>query len=207
MKYIKYTYVDAATKKPVSEEGARRGPTHPDLVTPTIGVEESYQTGVPLFYGIVPDNYEFPYWMNETTGYGEVTEEEFFAAVKFELIRRATVKKDTVEVSGIYVGEQFVRTDRNSQNRIAGMITLLNNNESIQTIDFEISDVEWITIDRATALSVGVSMGNHVQQCFSWKKDMVGIITQIVTLEDAGVAAGMISSWTGTDYSQQPEME
>ena len=60
MKYVKYTMVDAATKKPLSEEGARRGPQHPEGITPTIGIEDTYQTGVPTFYGIVPNNYKLP---------------------------------------------------------------------------------------------------------------------------------------------------
>ena len=207
MKYIKYTYVDAATKKPVSEESARRGPMHPEGVTPTFALEETFSSGVPVFYGIADDDYQLPNWMNEETGYGEVTHDEFFQLLKIEFNRRSRVKRKAVEVGGIYVGGTYISSSIESQNRIANMVSFLESSPETLEINYQVRPDEWVVISREQAKAIGVALGQHVQDCFNWCKSTNDQVAEIETLEDAGAVSHAIASWGGTPFSQQPDEE
>lgn len=197
MKYIKYTFVDAATKKPVSEEGARRGPTHPEGVTPTFALEGTFSTGIPTFYGIAEDTYEPPYWMNNETGYGEIEEEEFFRLLKAEFNRRSRERRERVEAAGIYVDGNYISSTISAQNRIANMIAFLDSSPGTTEINYEIRANEWIVISREQAKAISAALGRHVQDCFNWCKGINEQVAAIETLEDAGAVSHAIASWNG----------
>lgn len=207
MKYIKYTYVDAATKRPVSDEPARRGPMHPEGINPTFALEETFPSGVPTFYGVAEDDYEAPYWMEQSDVYGEVDQEEFFTQLKQELNRRSRVKRQSVEVGGIYVGGTYISSSIESQNRIANMVAFLETSPETLEINYQIRPDEWAVISRDQAKAIGVALGQHVQECFNWCKSINDQVAAIETLEDAGVVSRAIASWGGTSFSQQPEEE
>ena len=202
MKYIKYTYVDAATKRPVSAEPALKGPTHPEGITPTVADETTFQSGVPTFYGIADDDYELPNWMESSDTYGEIEPDEFYDAVKAELKRRVRVTRKSVEVGGIFLNGMPVRTDINSQNRINSMVGAININPEIDHIDFEALPDQWIVLSRDEGIAIGKAVGSHVQQCFSWAKQTCDIIDEIDSIESAGAASKVIRDWTGTEFSQ-----
>lgn len=207
MKYIKYTYVDAATKKPVSEEPARRGPMHLEGVTPTFALEETFSSGVPTFYGVAEDSYQLPLWVEQSDVYGEADQEEFFSQLKQELNRRSRVKRKAVEEGGIYVGGTYVNSSIESQNRIANMVAFLDSSPETLEINYQVQPGEWVVISRNQAKVIGVALGQHVQECFNWCKSINDQVAAIETLEDAGVVSHVIATWGGTPFSQQPEEE
>ncbi len=71
MRYIQYTFVDDATKIPVSKEPAKRGPVHPEGISCVFHDFKSFSSGVPIFYGTSEDDFEIEGWMVE------YNEEEF----------------------------------------------------------------------------------------------------------------------------------
>lgn len=205
MKYIKYTYVDAATKRPVSEEPARRGPTHPDGVVPTVADETTFQSGVPTFYGIADGDYRLPKWMTSSDTYGEIDSSEFFDAVKTELKRRVRVKREMVELGGFYLDGVPIQTDIDSQNRINSLVGTININLDIDNIDFEVMPNQWVVLTRDDGVAIGRAVGSHVQQCYSWAKQTCGAVDAIDSIESAGTVSEIINNWNGTEFNQNEQ--
>lgn len=180
MKYIQYTYVDVKTKQPVSKQPAKRGPVHPDGITPTFAAEKSFSTGVPTFFGIAEDTFTPEDWMVE------VSEEDFYNRMKTEFKERSRKKRKQIEQGGIEaLPEIFLKTDIETQNRITSLVASLNNNPKLFKVDFEVSPNNWISLSREEALQIGETLSNHVQGCFSWCKGIHDKIDLIETLEDA----------------------
>lgn len=174
MKFIKYTYVDYVTGIPVSQQPAQTGPTHPEGITPTYAIESSFDSGIPIFYGIAEDDFVPKEWMYE------MDEESFFSSFKEELKTRARDKRVAVEQGGALLGDQHIRTDLTSQNRVGSLVTALNNDPEMEHIDFEAQPGVWIELDRETGFLIGKVVARHVQECFSWCK---GIHEQIDNLD------------------------
>lgn len=166
MKFIKYTYVDYTTGVPVSQQPAQTGPTHPEGVTPTYAIESTYSSGVPTFYGIAEDDFEKEEWMVE------LEEEVFFSTLKEELKTRARDKRVSVEQGGAVLGNQVIRTDLTSQNRVGSLVTALNNDPEMLHIDFEAQPGVWVELDRDSGFLIGKVVARHVQSCFSWCKSI-----------------------------------
>lgn len=178
MKYIQFTYVDFATRIPVSKEPAKRGPDIPEGITPTFAVESSFGQA-PVLYGIAEDDFEPEDWMVE------ITEESFFDVFKQELKERARKKRKSLEEGGLTIGGQFIQTSVEDQNRVSNMVAGLNMTPEATQVDFEYSPGQWIVLPRDEAVAIGQAVFNHVQSCFSWCKDVHAKVDTIVTLEDA----------------------
>lgn len=86
MKYLGYTFVDEATKIPVSKEPARKGPAYPEGVAYLFHNEQSFSSGIPQFYGTAEDNFQVPDWMVE------YSEEDFLKEYKSILSSKAENK-------------------------------------------------------------------------------------------------------------------
>ena len=178
MKYVRYTLVDVVTQVPGTQAPMSNGPAHPTGIVPTFGVEDSYGPA-PEFYGITEDEAAIKDWMSE------VTEEEFYQIFKTELRERARKKRKAVEQDGIKVGETSIRTDIDSQNRIAGLVTSLQSMPDLNQIDFECQPGQWVTLGRDEALAIGRAVSTHVQATFSWCKQLHDKVNAIQTLDDA----------------------
>jgi hypothetical protein len=166
MKFIRFTYVDALTGTPVSQEPAKNGPSLPEGLVPTFDIEEARSTGIPQVYGFVEDSEEEPFPLQQWVS--EVSEEEFFQTFKNELKERARKKRKQVEQGGIIVGDSFIGTTIEDQNRVSGMATTLVIDPEMEEIDFEYAPNQWIAISREIGLMIGVGVARHVQSCFSW---------------------------------------
>lgn len=168
MKYVQFTYVDAQTGIPLSEAPAANGPSIPEGIIPTFDIESSRIQQVPIVYGFIPSDYEgtIPSFVRE------IDEESFFITFKNELKERARNKRKYVEQAGIEVNDQFIATSIGDQNRVASMVTTLINDPEMESIDFEYSPNNWITIPREFGLNVGKAVGRHVQSCFSWCRNI-----------------------------------
>jgi hypothetical protein len=194
MKYIQYTLVGNKTNIPVSVEPAKYGPKHPDGVVPTFSIESSYETGVPTFFGIAEDTFEPEEWMRE------LNEEEFYATMRKEFKDRARVKQKQVECGGFWISpEMFVRTDGDTQNRLAQLVTSINNDPEILTVDFEVDEGQWQTLDRDTVLAIGKTISKHVRDCFSWCKTIHEQLDAALTLEEMLPVVQDIASFKAND--------
>jgi len=178
MKYIQFTYVDYATRIPVSKEPAKRGPDIPEGITPTFAVESSFGQA-PVLYGIAEDDYEPEDWMSV------VAEEDFFTAFKQELKDRARNKRKMLEQGGVTIGEKFIQTSIEDQNRVSNMVAGLNVTPDATQVDFEYAPGQWTVITREEATAIGQAVFNHVQLSFTWCKDVHAKVDSIATLEDA----------------------
>lgn len=190
MFYVRYTLVDAVTKIPCTEAPMKNGPTHPDSIAPTFGLEDTYGPE-PQFYGITEDKQAIKYWMQE------VTEEEFYQIFKIELEQRARKKRKQVEQGGITVGETFIRTDIDSQNRVASLVTSIQAMPDLQEIDFECVPGQWVKLTRESALAVGIAVSSHVQSTFTWNHQVHEKIQAITNLDEALPVVVEIAEYNG----------
>jgi len=179
MKYIRYTYIDRKTKEPVSQSPAKNGPLHPEGISPTFAIEDSFQSGIPTFYGIAEDTFEPEDWMYETT------EESFYQIMKEEFKDRARKKRKQVEQGGITLADgNLVDTSIDSQNRISGLVASINNDPDLVSIDFEATPGTWTTLTRDQGLSIGVAVSNHIQKCFTWCRGIHEQVDAATVLDD-----------------------
>ncbi len=180
MKYIQYTYVDVKTNKPVSQEPAKRGPVHPQGVTPTFALESTFSSGIPTFFGIAEDTFTPEEWMRE------VPESEFYNRMRVEFKERARKKRKEVEKSGLEVFPGvFVKTTIDDQNRISSLVAAINNDPDLTSIDFETSPGNWAVLTAEEGLEIGKAVSQHVQSCFTWCKGIHERLDDITTLDEA----------------------
>lgn len=201
MKYLKYTFVDAATQRPITEEPARRGVQDPSGITNILSIESTYHTGIPTLYGISDDSYTLPYWLGNNSEYGEISEEQFFSEIKIELLSRTREKRKYIEKNGFYFNGHYIRTSIESQNRIGNTVGIININPNIENVDFEYLPDQWVVLSREDILSIGRMVGLHVQECFSWGKLMCDEISSIDSIEKLISVRNMIASWNGTSIN------
>lgn len=178
MQYVRYTLVDVVTQVPCTQEPTKNGPAHPAGITPTFGVEESYGSH-PEFYGIAEDADSVKDWMTV------LSDEEFYRVFKAELKARARKKRKIVEQGGVKFGEITLRTDIDSQNRVASLVTSLNNMPELTVVDFEANPGQWVQLSREEGLAIGRAVSTHVQSTFSWCKQLHDKVDAIQTLDDA----------------------
>lgn len=97
MRYLKYTYVDAVTGVPVTQEPVRNGPVPPAVDGLEFGfaLESEYPTLTPTFFGTCPNeaNTDLPGVLDE------LTEDEYQSAMDSEMEARRgiTLKKIDAE--------------------------------------------------------------------------------------------------------------
>lgn len=202
MKYIRYTLVDKKTNKPVSQAPAKNGPKHPEGITPTFDIRESHSTGVPTIYGIAEDTFEPADWMYETS------EDSFYKAMRNEFKTRCTHRRKTVERGGYWVDQDiFVRTDEGSQNRLSQLVSTINNDPDLVSVDFEVTPGEWTTLDTDTALVIAKTVSRHVQRCFSWCKGVHEQLDAANTLDDMLPIVNDIKNFTADDNPPEQDSQ
>ena len=91
------------------------------------------------------------------------------------------------EESGITVGGVPIATDRASQAMITGVVTYLNEETSVQSIEFK-TPAGFATIGRNDMINVAKAIAAHVQACFAVER-----------LVSAQIDAGAISTTAQID--------
>jgi hypothetical protein len=95
------------------------------------------------------------------------------------------------ETGGITVSGMTIKTDRESQNMIAGAKLYSDLNESI-LIDWKATN-GWVQIDRATILTISQAVASHVQACFSNEKvhdSAIALLSTIAEIEAYNITTG-----------------
>lgn len=86
------------------------------------------------------------------------------------------------EVNGIELPDgSFAETDREAQTRIAGAFSLATANPDI-VINWK-NQNGWVQLDAATVITLGVAIGNHVQNCFTRERQKCELIDQADTIQ------------------------
>jgi hypothetical protein len=109
------------------------------------------------------------------------------------LMDYASQKRWQVETGGVTVNGTLIRTDAKSQNRISGAALLAINDPDLASIDWEATPGEWVTVDKADMIAIGIAVGRHVQACFSTLRDV-----------QAALAAGTITTTAEVDAAAWP---
>ena len=82
MKFIRFTYIDSITLKPLTQEPASNGPSIPENVNFVFDIESTRCKQAPILYGILLNDEYMQYFMEE------VSEDIFFTIFKQELKSR-----------------------------------------------------------------------------------------------------------------------
>lgn len=82
MKFIRFTYIDSITLKPLTQEPASNGPSIPENVNFVFDIESTRCKQAPTLYGILLNDEYMQYFMEE------VSEDIFFTIFKQELKSR-----------------------------------------------------------------------------------------------------------------------
>jgi len=84
---------------------------------------------------------------------------------KIELLEYSASKRYDKEKSGVFVGNNRIYTDRQSQAMITGIMTLLSVNPNT-TISFKTAN-GFIEANSVVMYDISLAVANHVQTCFS----------------------------------------
>lgn len=172
MKYVKYTYVDAVTGVPVTQEPAANGPAMPSLpgLQFDFALESEYPTDVPVMYGACTDASE------GTPGLLAVlTQAECEQAKADELAaRRAKAHAEAMadiadrryrcEVAGILIDGRRVETDRTAQAMVTGA-ALAAVLDPAYSVRWKTAD-GFVTLVAEQIIGLAQSIRAHVQSCF-----------------------------------------
>lgn len=76
-------------------------------------------------------------------------------------------KRYVVETKGIVRNGSMIGTSEASQSKAAGAVALINEDPTVEQIDWEAQPGVWIEIEAATVKAIAVAIGRHVQACFT----------------------------------------
>ena len=113
---------------------------------------------------------------------------DFLLQAKLALCNSVSEKRYQVETGGITIGGFPIRTDETSQAKISGAVNLMAYDPEMTHIDWEGEPGVFSAIDKNTMILIGVSVGRHVQACFSKAKALKEQIMAIVTGKQIGRA-------------------
>lgn len=99
-------------------------------------------------------------------------------------------RRKQAETAGITVNGVPVPTDEDTQAKVTGAITLMENDPTLTTIDWKAGS--WLTLDMATLKAIGTAIGRHVESCFSNERAHAEALDALTTAAD--IAAHDIST-------------
>jgi hypothetical protein len=101
------------------------------------------------------------------------------ALLKAEKTAAITERRWEVETGGITLNGAAIATDPTSQAKLSGALQL------VQSDDTRILDWKgvngWISLNAADVTAIAVSVGGHVQACFTREKEMLAAVTAAET--------------------------
>ncbi|WP_322997520.1 DUF4376 domain-containing protein [Castellaniella sp.] len=102
-------------------------------------------------------------------------------------------KRWEVETGGCTVNGVAIRTDEQSQNKIAATVQLFANDPDLTVVDFEAQPDVWVTVDQPTIVAIGIAAGRHVQAAFSRARvlsEAVAAAASVEALEAIDIESG-----------------
>lgn len=101
---------------------------------------------------------------------------------KFLKKSEITDKRYSVEVSGLEIEGIFIETDRISQTRITQAHALTQLDPSV-VVDWKCNG-SWMKLEEPLVKKIALSVGKHVQECFTREMKLYGLIEQCQTIEE-----------------------
>lgn len=180
MKYLQFTYVDALTNKPLTEEPAANGPTIPEGIVPLYDIQSSRSNQAPVVFGWT-DNEDF---VVQSFMY-EISEESFFSDYMSELKERAKQKRKTLLMNSLeFKGAHFSVNDVDKLNSLYSTMTAI---KATSNIDF-FAGTKSVELSKAEVKEVLTLLHTYSQKCFSWQKEFFdkvdGLKLSMETLEE-----------------------
>lgn len=209
--FIRYTYVDHVTKKPVTIEPAKSGPAAPELPGLIFGfaLESQYPTDVPMFYGTCKDGTPI-----DTPGILEVlTQDQYNAARTAEMTTRITLAKNKAydalkarrqqcEAKGVaitalgttsFAQPIYVPAAKDDQDRINTVLSSMERWPQIQTVSFKANNNVFVPVTHDQLSMIGLAVAVHVQKCFDNEAShtaAISIMTDVAAIESHDITTG-----------------
>jgi hypothetical protein len=101
------------------------------------------------------------------------------ALLKAEKTAAITARRWEVETGGITLNGAAIATDTTSQAKLSGALQLVQSDDT-RIIDWKGVN-GWIILDAADVTAIAVSVGGHVQACFTREKEMLAAVTAAET--------------------------
>jgi hypothetical protein len=89
-----------------------------------------------------------------------------------------------MEISGAEFGGGMIRTDWNSQNKIAAAYIMAINDPEYVIPTWEVVPGVFVSLDNETIRSLGVTVRDHVQETFNRKSTLYPLISSLTTIEE-----------------------
>lgn len=106
------------------------------------------------------------------------------ADVKAERLAALAAHRYAIETGGIDIGGASIRTDLESQSKIAGAHALVTAEPST-VIDWK-GAAGWVQLDAATMTAIALAVGTHIQACYSAERTHAEAIEACETAAAAG---------------------
>lgn len=190
MIYLKFTHVDALTKKSIHDEPARTGPVFPDVAGLTFGfaLESQYPTDKPVMFGTANDGAN---WHIDGV-LEQVTPSEYDTAMLEELeAREALAKAQSAsqiasvryrnETAGFTWQGFTIATDTESQSKIRAEREAAKDGRRKDTDVWKCQDQETgVTLYRPTSNEEMVKIGDaayfRTQACYAREAELMGAV-------------------------------
>ena len=150
--------LDDVMVPPSIPEGKKRGP---DLDVPAVDLE----AGTAVWWTLVDKDS------------GDLAAD--LAARKAAISAAITARRWEVETGGITLNGAAIATDPTSQAKLSGALQLVQSDDT-RIIDWKGVN-GWIILDAADVTAIAVSVGGHVQACFTREKEMLAAVTAAET--------------------------
>lgn len=111
-----------------------------------------------------------------------VTTTPTLAQAKADKKVAAKLVRQTKEGSAVLVGTVAVATDPESQGKINGALTALQNG-FLRTVQWK-GDNGWVELDLDAITAVARAVSLHVQRCFTWEKTVIDQIDAATTVDE-----------------------
>lgn len=177
MKYISYTFIDAASQIPVSIEPAKSGPIFPDGVEHVFSIETSFQSAVPIFYGTSEDSYEVPSWMLV------YAEDKFIEEFIHELKKRASEKRKRI-LSSLCMKHGDTLYTHNDFIGLKDTLSCMLLDKSVTQVNFLSQYGEWTILALSDVKVLVKKMNKSVQNTYTSFYNFDKEIDSCSTIED-----------------------
>ena len=184
MLYIKYTYVDAVTKKSIIDEPAANGPASPEVTGLAFGfaLESQYPTNSPVFYGTASDDAD----LTIAGVIGSVTKADYDAAQVAELKARDAKAKAQLlgqiantryqhEIAGTVYNSTHVETTRESRAMLLP-VAFAASLDNTYTSKWKSTD-GFIQLTSTQILGLASTVRAYVQACFDRESVLISAVT------------------------------
>lgn len=106
-----------------------------------------------------------------------------------------------MEIGGVEFAGATIRTDANSQAKIAAVYTMARFDQAFSVPTWEVTPGQFMALDNATIVAMGEAVRDHVQATFNRKAILHGLIAELESVE-AVEAFDIAAEWLDSSDPQ-----